>query len=247
MSPYNYCANNPVILVDPDGRDIDTDFKDKKGNIIMHVEDGSNAVFQLTGTNQTNEYFSFVGFSDQGGKNVINIKGLIAGAQNYVLNNYIHCNQAVNFVGRTYNSILLRTGYNIFGGTAIHYNNMANKIGSMLNVPEISSYPNDSQGREEAIKAAQAGYLVVGYASGHVTTLTSDNFIITVYNSNGKSTTVNYQKGTIVNVNGSTNQGLGPRKNNTYQNDPRYALVNKFFVIKPFKRAFRLPEVQITN
>ena len=36
MSPYNYCANNPVILVDPDGRDI----VDPDGNICYTKQDG---------------------------------------------------------------------------------------------------------------------------------------------------------------------------------------------------------------
>jgi RHS repeat-associated protein len=39
FSPYAYCANDPVNLVDPDGRDL-TDYYDKSGNLILHVEDG---------------------------------------------------------------------------------------------------------------------------------------------------------------------------------------------------------------
>ncbi len=44
VSPYTYCANNPVKLKDPDGREV-SDHIDKHGNIIAHYEDGDNSVY----------------------------------------------------------------------------------------------------------------------------------------------------------------------------------------------------------
>ena len=44
VSPYTYCGNNPVRLVDEDGREV-SDHIDKHGNIIAHYEDGDNSVY----------------------------------------------------------------------------------------------------------------------------------------------------------------------------------------------------------
>jgi hypothetical protein len=39
-SPYNYCMNNPIRFIDPDGRSPKTDFYNLKGNLVKHIEDG---------------------------------------------------------------------------------------------------------------------------------------------------------------------------------------------------------------
>ena len=48
ISPYAYCALNPVKLTDPDGNDIST-HTDEDGNVIKVYNDGDNRVFKHNG------------------------------------------------------------------------------------------------------------------------------------------------------------------------------------------------------
>ncbi len=45
MSPYAYCANNPVKYVDPSGREISTHI-DQDGKVVAVFNDGDNGVYQ---------------------------------------------------------------------------------------------------------------------------------------------------------------------------------------------------------
>ena len=48
ISPYAYCAWNPLKLVDPDGNEIST-HTDKEGNVVAVYNDGDNGVYRHNG------------------------------------------------------------------------------------------------------------------------------------------------------------------------------------------------------
>ena len=243
LSPYAYCAWNPVKLVDPDGEQL-TDFKDKNGNLIIHTEDGSNAVFKLTGTNLTNEYFAFDGYSDQGGSNEISIQGLIAGAQVYALDNHIYCNQAVNFVGRTFVNLYNAIGVDVNGGGIISGNLCANPIMENLGNNPIPYIEKNSANISKVQRASANGAFVVGTIKGHVSMVSTRNYDIIQYK-NGEAKPFKYEGGKAVNINGSEHpEGLGPlKKNRQYNLSGAHA--EGWYVIQPFKT--NLKEVKITQ
>lgn len=79
MNSYEYSSNSPRRHIDPNGREF-SDFVDKNANLITHIDDGSNAVFQQTGSG-TNLHYSFIGYNDQGGENGITSASLTSAIQ----------------------------------------------------------------------------------------------------------------------------------------------------------------------
>jgi RHS repeat-associated protein len=237
---YSYCLNNPLKYIDPTG-ELFTKFLDKDGNVIMDVDDGSNAVFQVTGTDATKDYFKFIGWDDQSGVNKINLSGLIAGSQDYVMNSFTKCNQAVNFVGRTYNAVLEQMGTRAESGYIVNQNFLANEISQQLLNSQIFSYEKTEEGIKSAQVAAEAGNLVIGTASGHVNMLTTGTFNITRYQ-NGTTTTFSYQSGQVANVNGRTTTSIGPDKNlGPNQNNSYYPIKNSHITaLYPIYREIRV-------
>ena len=192
-----------------------SDFKDKDDNLIIHVNDGSNAVYKLDGTNHTDESFKFVGYNNQGGKDEVSVEGAVAGAQDYVTNNYDKCNQSVNFVGRTYESAAKEEGKTLDNIGIVTGNSTAATIKS-----DLANKVTPEKSVISAQESAAKGNLVVGAKEGHVVTMTTKTFDITRYNTSGS---LIEQKqivgGKIANVNGSPKlTNIGPGHKNSFQN-----------------------------
>lgn len=180
-SPYNYCFGNPAMYTDVTGK-APTDFEDKNGQKVKHVEDGSNAVFQQKGEG-LEKHYEFKGWDEaQKGKNVVNLTSLLEEAQNLNASNAslepdgnTYCNYATQNIFKAINSA---TTFNGGPNTQLPTSGMANGMSDNFETnpaltsidaqPLLMTYYNISM-------AAQAGNMVVfGYNNpnghGHVGT-----------------------------------------------------------------------------
>ncbi|NLI37605.1 MAG: hypothetical protein GX416_13985, partial [Bacteroidales bacterium] len=169
--------NNPGRYVDPNGEEF-SDFVDKNSNLITHIDDGSNAVFQQTGSG-TSLHYSFIGYNDQGGENGVTSASVTSAIQEQQILNMensalqdigkgTHCNQGTQNILSTIQSIIPDISIQIRG--------KANDMNKIL-LSDKNIYYSSVSAKEAFAYANKGGLAIVTYTnpdpnrSGHIATL----------------------------------------------------------------------------
>jgi len=234
FSPYAYTLHNPVILTDPTGTSVDTDFKDKKGNLVKHVEDGSNAVFQQTGEG-VDLHYEWVGFDEsQGGENKVNITSAIQEQQNLNMQNPALKPHGVTYCNFSLENIMRTVISGSEGAESLLIEARANEITrkyAKMPIFESNATLTDAKEAAKAGNLAIYGWINPSGHSGHVGTFSVGDNI-------AKGATAN-----IGSTNGfqSINADFSPKKRNQVQ----------YFILNPHSiRAIEektIPEIIVTG
>jgi RHS repeat-associated protein len=187
-SPYQYSLNNPINLLDWNGKSF---FKFGKDNDDgdYEIKDGSNAVYKLSGKKEF-QHFVFSGFDEsKDGKNEINLTTAIQEGQNLNQKNEFlkphtkvtedgvvtetHCNYATQNILKTIEST---------GITEIDLTGNANSMNKKINNSDIFQAVDKNTAIQNAASGGLSIFSITGKKNGHIGTFSvGDNIKKGIY------------------------------------------------------------------